>query len=239
MSNAALRVIAAMARKGGSGKTTLSRALISAAVAAGRRVTIIDTDGTDALGTWQRRAELGGFGSPLLSRANVGSVEATEQVIDQIYREDLADLVFIDTAGVGADWSDGIAVLADHVVTPVMLSTTDFEVGEQTADWFENLRTRVDDPAALPRHHVVLNMVEPRPTKADADLIERAVARFPVIETVMIRRKAYKDMDRLGLLHAIALDRQNDPSPLMKPHVRPLVEALEEATDILNNIIAR
>ena len=38
MPNENLVVIAAMARKGGSGKTTLSRALISAAIAAGRRV---------------------------------------------------------------------------------------------------------------------------------------------------------------------------------------------------------
>jgi len=44
MPNDNLVVIAAMARKGGSGKTTLSRALISAAVAAGRRVLLIDTD---------------------------------------------------------------------------------------------------------------------------------------------------------------------------------------------------
>ncbi|WP_231582120.1 hypothetical protein [Puniceibacterium sp. IMCC21224] len=34
----------------GSGKTTLSRALISAAVAAGRRVLLVDTDSTRILG---------------------------------------------------------------------------------------------------------------------------------------------------------------------------------------------
>lgn len=50
MPNENLVVIAAMARKGGSGKTTLSRALISAAIAAGRRVMLIDTDSTRVLG---------------------------------------------------------------------------------------------------------------------------------------------------------------------------------------------
>ena len=45
-------------------------------------------------------------------------------------------------------------------------------------------------------------------------------------------------MDQLGLLHAIALERQNDPNPLMKPHIRPIVEALEEAADILNDILS-
>jgi chromosome partitioning protein len=212
MPNNNLVVIAAMARKGGSGKTTLSRALISAAVAAGRRVLLIDTDSTGVLGTWHKRAEAAGLGSPLLRSATVESV--------------------------GAEWSDGIAVLADHIVTPVMLSTSDLDVGAQTADWFEKLRARVDDPDSLPRHHVVLNMVDPKTTRADAALIETAIARFPVIETVMMRRNVYKEMDEKGLLHTVALQKQADPNPLMRPHVRHVVEALEEATDILNNILA-
>lgn len=59
MPNDNLVVIAAMARKGGSGKTTLSRALISAAVAAGSRVLLVDTDSTRVLGAWHARAEAG------------------------------------------------------------------------------------------------------------------------------------------------------------------------------------
>jgi len=238
MPNDNLVVIAAMARKGGSGKTTLSRALISAAVAANRRVLLIDTDSTGVLVAWHRRANDAAFGSPLLRSATVESVRGVDRKIEQVYEADSADFIFIDTAGVGAEWSDGIAVLADHIVTPVMLSTSDLDVGAQTADWFEKLRSRVDDPASLPRHHVVLNMVDPKTTRADAALIEAAIARFPVIETVMLRRNAYKEMDEKGLLHAIALQKQTDPNPLMRPHVRHVVEALEEATDILNNILA-
>ncbi|MCO8145897.1 ParA family protein [Rhodovulum tesquicola] len=238
MPNDNLVVIAAMARKGGSGKTTLSRALISAAVAAGRRVLLIDTDSTAVLGAWHRRADSAGLGSPLLRSVSVDTVGAVDHWIEQAYAADAADFIFIDTAGVGAEWSDGIAVLADHIVTPVMLSTSDLDVGAQTADWFEKLRSRVDDPASLPRHHVVLNMVDQKTTRADAALIEAAIARFPVIETVMMRRNVYKEMDEKGLLHAVALQKQADPNPLMRPHVRHVVEALEEATDILNDILA-
>jgi len=238
MPNDNLVVIAAMARKGGSGKTTLSRALISAAVAAGRRVLLVDTDSTRVLGAWHARAEAGGLGSPLLHCAAVESVAEVEGKIERAYMADTADFIFIDTAGVGAEWSDGIAVLADHIVTPVMLSTSDFDVGAQTADWFRMLKSRVDDPSSLPRLHVVLNMVDPKTTKADAALISEALIRFPVIETVMMRRNTYKEMDQKGLLHALALEKQSDPNPLMRPHVRHVVEALEEATDILNNILA-
>lgn len=238
MPNNNLVVITAMARKGGSGKTTLSRALISAAIAARRRVLLIDTDSTGVLSAWHKRADAMGLGSPLLRSTTAESVAAVDHKIDEIYAKDSADFIFIDTAGVGAEWSDGIAVLADHIVTPVMLSTSDFDVGAQTADWFEKLKSRVDDPTSLPRHHVVLNMVDPKPTRADAALIEAAISRFPVVETVMLRRNVYKEMDQKGLLHAVALQKQADPNPLMRPHVRHVVEALEEATDILNNIIA-
>ncbi|WP_323764058.1 AAA family ATPase [Marinovum sp.] len=238
MPNDNLVVIAAMARKGGSGKTTLSRALISAAVAANRRVLLIDTDSTGVLSAWHSRADAAGLASPLLTSAVAQSVAEVDQMIEQAYEAASADFVFIDTAGVGAEWSDDIAVLADHIVTPVMLSTSDFDVGGQTVSWFRNLAGRVDDPSALPQHHVVLNMVDPKSTKADAALIEQAVGVFPLIETVMLRRNAYKEMDQKGMLHAIALQKQADPNPLMRPHVRHVVEALEEATDILNNVLA-
>ncbi|MDK3073912.1 hypothetical protein QO034_12390 [Sedimentitalea sp. JM2-8] len=100
---------------------------------------------------------------------------------------------------VGAEWSDGIVVLADHIVTPVMLSTSDFDVGAQTSDLFEKLKSRVDDPSSLPRHHLVLNMVDPKTTRADAALMEEALTRFPMAETVMMRRNTYKEMDQKGL----------------------------------------
>ena len=92
-----------------------------------RRVLLIDTDSTGVLGTWHKRAEAAGLGSPLLRSATVESVGAVDRRIEQVYAADSADFIFIDTAGVGAEWSDGIAVLADHIVTPVMLSTSDLD----------------------------------------------------------------------------------------------------------------
>ena len=134
MPNDNLVVIAAMARKGGSGKTTLSRALISAAVAAKRRALLIDTDSTRVLGTWHKRADANGLGSSLLRSATAESVTAVDRTIGQVYEEDLADFIFIDTAGVGAEWSDGIAVLADQ-----------FDIGD-TARQLRARRLRVATP---------------------------------------------------------------------------------------------
>lgn len=70
MLNDNLVVTAAMARKGRRRKTMLARALISVGVVAGRRVLLIDTDSTGVFGTWHRRAEAAGLGSPLLRSAS-------------------------------------------------------------------------------------------------------------------------------------------------------------------------
>lgn len=47
-------------------------------------------------------------------------------------------------------------------------------------------------------------------TRADAALIEAAIARFPVVETVMMRRNVYKEMDEKA---SCTLWRCNKPIP--------------------------
>ncbi len=66
----------------------------------------------------------------------------------------------------------------------------------------------VDDPDSLPHHHVVLNIVNPKTTRADAALIKAAIARFSVVETVMMRRNVCKELNEKGLLHAVGLQKQ-------------------------------
>jgi hypothetical protein len=50
----------------------------------------------------------------------------------------------------------------------------------------------------------------------------------------MPRRTVYKAMDEEGIPPAFTLQKEAD----LNPHVRHSVEALEEAADILNNIVA-
>lgn len=119
MPNHNLVVIAAMTRKGGSGKITLSLALVSAAVAAGRRARIIDTDSTGVLSSWHARAEGAGCDSDILRSKVARIVGEVGRMIEQVYVDGSADFIFIDTAGVGAEWSDEIAERWSRDVGPV------------------------------------------------------------------------------------------------------------------------
>ena len=239
MANDDMVVVAAVARKGGSGKSSLIKTLASAALAAGKTALLIDTDAQGDLTRWYARAVKEGNAPKGAGLASVTSTQQLEETINRAYEEGGTDFVFIDTAGVGGDWADDIAMLADHLVTPVVLSVTDFEVGTQTVEWFRRLHDRVEDPSDLPPHHVVITQVpgQTKATKRELELVDEAVRSFPVINSVIQRRAAYREMDALGFLGEIIRSLQQSPNPLQRSQARHYQEALMEATEVLNDIL--
>ena len=61
-----IRVVLVMNRKGGSGKSTLCRALASAAASRGETVTIFDTDASQSCLKWMQAGQEAGNWSPLV-----------------------------------------------------------------------------------------------------------------------------------------------------------------------------
>ena len=238
MPNEDMIVIGAIARKGGAGKTTVLKALISACIAAEKRCLALDTDPQRALFDWAEHLNESGAGHPLLVVKHIERTDQVEQEINAAYEGDLADFVFIDTPGEGGDWADEVAIQCDHIVTPIMLSDTDMRIGQQTLDWFERLKSRADDPILLPKHHAVLNRVRLKTTKGDDELLVRATSLFPVINTLILDRNQYVEMDRHGLLHDLARQKSQDKNALVRVHAKHFYEALEEAKDVLNEILA-
>ena len=233
-----LQVIALMSRKGGSGKSMVAKALASAVVARGQRCLLIDADPTADLTGWHERAARGGADSPLLSIHTENEVARVEGIIDEVSSAGSADIIVIDTAGLGSRSSEELAVLVDHIVTPALLTETDFSVSMQTLKWFANLRTRVDDPSVLPAHHVVVNGIKARPTAAERALLERVVEDMPILETPLHERPAYVEMDASGPLGSIIEAMQASRNPLKRGHISRFREALAEADDLLGDILA-
>ena len=233
-----LQVIALMSRKGGAGKSMIAKVLASAVVARGKRCLLIDADPTADLTGWHERAVREGAGSPHLAIRTEDQVTRVEVIIDEVVEAGSADFVVIDTAGLGSRASEELAVLVDHIVTPTLLTETDFNVSLQTLSWLANLRTRVDDPSMLPTHHIVVNGMRPRPTTAERALLERVIADMPILETPLYARPAYVEMDARGPLGAIVAAMQNSRNPLKRAHISRFREALAEADDLLGDIVA-
>ena len=239
MANDDMVVLAAVARKGGSGKSTLVKALASAALAASKRVLLIDTDPQGDLTAWFDRARSSGMTSDGASLATVSTMKQLNAVVDEAYEAGTTDFAFIDTAGVAGEWADEIAMMADYLVTPVVATETDFKVGTQTVNWFRGLRDRVTRPDDLPPHRVVITNFPAKASKRESALLDRASVEFPVIDSVVLHRNAYHEMDARGFLTEILRSYQADPNPLQRVHARHYQEALIEATDVLNDILGR
>ena len=227
-----MKVIAVMARKGGSGKTTLVRALMSAIAKSGRTSLALDADPQRALIGWAKRI---GLNNDRASVEEIGKQSDLETAIDFAWSGGKTDYIIIDTQGAGGEWADTIAVHADHIVCPVMLTETDFDKTMDTFEWYERLRERADDPAALPTFTCVVSRVPRKATKTMLAVASKCQESFPLLPIMFMERGQHADGDAENLLHVLA-DKKRNGSPLDRPHAKNFDEAVEEAADILKAI---
>ena len=241
MANANMRVVALMARKGGSGKSSLVKALASAALTSGRTALVIDTDPQGDVTLWFKK--LGARGAVPAGASFYGATTSAD-LEDRIITAQEAgdtDLVFIDTAGSGTEWADEIAMVADHLVTPVLPSDADMAVCAQTVDWFKRLRGRVAQPERLPTHNVILTRfpAQAKVTKIHQRMLQEAMQRFPLVGVVVQERTAYVEMDEQGFLGELVAGYRKHADPLQRSQARRFEEAVVECSEVLADILKR
>lgn len=233
MANDNMKVITVMTRKGGAGKTTLTRALVSAAMQSGKKCLVLDADPQQALKRWANKLQIN---DPLFSIEELKSASELETRTDEAYEEGSVDYVFVDTLGAAGAWADDLAAFSDALVVPMMFSDDDLEITKDTYNWYVRLRERTDDPENLPKFHVVMSNIPTKTNKAEARVEEEALQLFPVMEDYFMARKQHKDASSLGFLHALAEEKRNNANPLMRTHAKHYDEALEEARSLLAEI---
>jgi chromosome partitioning protein len=180
-----MRTLALLARKGGTGKTTLAVHLAVIAMQAGRRVLLVDTDPQRSAGDWWRARQ---SDTPELVECPARQVPAVLQAADA----DGVDLVVVDTRpSVEADTAE-VARLADFVVIPTRPLILDLRAIAATADVIKALR--------LPqgRATIVLNQTRASPGFGENSLTiearrELAVYEIPVAPVAIGYRAALAD----------------------------------------------
>jgi chromosome partitioning protein len=232
MPNDDLKVISIITRKGGAAKTTLTRALVSAAMSQGKRCLVFDADPQQALARWANKLQID---DPLFRIEALTMVNELTEKVEEAYENDTADFIFIDTLGAAGAWADDLAVESDAIVVPMMLSDDDLEITTDTFNWYVGLRDRAEDPEALPSFHVVLANVPAKQSKAELAIEEKAVAQFPVMDDYFMHRKQHKDASSEGFIHHIAESRRSGPGHL-RVQARHFDEAIEEASSILASL---
>src|SRR5215217_5460300 len=106
-----MRAIALLSQKGGSGKTTLAVHIAVAAVEAGERVVLIDTDPQGSAKAWSQARTTE---APSVQKTTASGIG---RMMEQALREK-ATLVVIDTAPHATPGVDAIASKADFLLIP-------------------------------------------------------------------------------------------------------------------------
>lgn len=231
-----IRVVLVMNRKGGSGKSTLCRALASAAERRGETVTIFDTDASKSCLKWMQAGQEAGNWSPLVEVIHTLDAHRVVEAIDQIYEQpDQEHLILIDTFGGGSEAQDVLAVAAHRILCPMMLSHGDLSETLETASWYLTLRERVEQPEDLAGFSVLLSRVQVRLSESERAVADALFRSLPVLEAWLSNRSAYVRMDREGLLGPIA-DRT--PNRGLAAHLEAAVKEAAELLDEIDRSIA-
>ncbi len=229
-----MKIITIMTRKGGAGKTTLAQALISAAIADGKRCLSLDADTQQGLHRWlYPLAE----NEPLITSRQLEYAADLERWSNEAYEAGETDLIFVDTQGAAGDWADVLAGESDFLVVPMKLAEKDLNITADTFNWYVNLRNRVDDPDLLPSLRIVLADVPREPIATQKEIERRALASFPVMNNYFMHRNQHLDADTRGFLHVQAEEKRSSRNGLDRQHAKHFDEALDEARDILAEIL--
>lgn len=228
-----VRVVLVMNRKGGAGKSTLCRALASAAVARGETVSLFDTDASRSCHAWMDRGKAAGNWSPLIEVIHTLDARRIMEVIAQIHDQpDQEHLILIDTFGGTSEAQDHLAGAAHQIICPMMLSRADLTETRATAAWYLGLRSRVRDAAALPPFTVALGRVPLRISETERTVAAELFASLPAFENFLGNRTGYLRMDESGLLGSLAAHLPN------RGVAAHLLGALREAEALLAEIDA-
>ncbi len=227
-----LKTISTMMMKGGSGKTTLTRILASAALARGMKVHIFDVD-TDpqALG-WEasfNRASWGKIDKPAWRHDQLtisGAVADMDEIYDGYDRmeADGYDLVLIDTRpGANADTED-LILATDLVLIPTRPEQSDYSIAERTLEWFEDILKTVTPDSPTPALRTVLTAVPAKMisvltgdldiaslTPRDRDALQ-AVMDMPHALTVIPNSKYWREIAAWGPLGLAAKAANSQPA---------------------------
>ncbi len=175
VSHGVMKTIALMSQKGGAGKTTLAVHLAVAAVDAGERVVVIDTDPQKSATVWStsREAE-----APIVATASVGDVD---RVLAAARGDDMT-LAVIDTAPHAAPDAARIARASGLIVIPCRPTAFDLAAVEASVRIVQ---------AAKARAVLVLSACPPRAPEVAEARDALATYGLPVAPVEITERRAF------------------------------------------------
>jgi chromosome partitioning protein len=184
-----VRIITVATTKGGAGKTTLARLILSRASLAGYKVAAIDADLNHTLTDWVTAVAK----QPITVRHEVDETKIVPLVAEL---QDEHDIVLIDTAGAASQATIFAIGCADLVLVPVSPSAADIVEAIKTVNLIRSAGQMLRRELAV---KVVLTAVQPGTNIAEHVEKEVAKAKMPVFPTRLHRLVAFQEMSFTGI----------------------------------------
>ena len=246
-----MQVITIVQTKGGSGKTTTAMLLASAALDAGRRITMIDGDVNAQLGRWRDSYDLAkwdGVEKPAWPEALtiLSPPDTVEGLLSLLEAEEAAgtDLAVLDTRpGTHADTED-FCLISDLVLIPARPVYAEWEMTHRAILWMDDLRASIAVGERFPEVRVLV--IDAGPKIIDAATREGGMALLPKRDQDVLQEILRLDHLDVIVPHSKILEQLGFHGPLgpaqlanqRAPGTRLMAEAIGRQLEVARLVLA-
>jgi chromosome partitioning protein len=182
-------IITIATTKGGAGKTTLARVILSRCAHAGLKVAAVDTDTNHTLADWVTTSAK----HPMTARHEVDETQIVP-LVSELHNSH--DVVIIDTAGAASQATIFAIGCADLVLVPIAPSSADIVEAIKTVNLVKSASQMLRREVPV---RVVLTAVQPGTNIAEHIEKEVAKAGLPVLDTRLHRLVAFQELSFTGI----------------------------------------
>ncbi len=230
-----MKVISLIGQKGGAGKSTMTRVLLSAMVANENHVLMLDCDPNRTTMTFAKSlSENDPDSAAFVTARHCLSTAEIEERIQKAEDSGKADYCLIDTQGDLEEWVDDVIALSDRIIIPLKVSKSDFNVQMETYQRYQALKDAVEDPHALAPLCFVLNQIKPgaKYPKALAKQFYEMAEHPSMLRIYLSEKNVYNTTDNGVLLSEMEKRLRTSKRP-----TRYVTDALNEAQDLLQAVL--